>query len=154
MKQIQRYGAYGLYIDKGHILLTVKKKGPYTGLLDLPGGGIEWWETPEEALVREFKEEIALHIQQSHLLTVATYRGSYSPPEGEEQYLFHHIAICYHVEEVSELSDCIPEEEFVWLPLKTIQESAITPIVQQATNAFLKYSHGLSQAFHGIRKRI
>lgn len=38
----RRYiGAYGILLDRGRVLLVRKLPGPYTGTLDLPGGGIE-----------------------------------------------------------------------------------------------------------------
>ncbi len=50
MNQIQRYGVYGIVMNKGFILLTLKKSGPYKGLWDLPGGGIEFGESPDRGL--------------------------------------------------------------------------------------------------------
>ena len=47
---LSRFGAYGILLGDSAILLTRKKSGPYKGLWDLPGGGIEFGETPEEAL--------------------------------------------------------------------------------------------------------
>ena len=62
MKKIKHIGSYGLILDANKILLISKKGGPYDGKLDLPGGTIEYGETPEEALVRELKEEVGIDV--------------------------------------------------------------------------------------------
>ena len=62
MKQFQHLGAYGLIIKDDNIVLIKKVGGPYDGKLDLPGGTIEFGETPEDALKRELKEEVGIEI--------------------------------------------------------------------------------------------
>lgn len=46
-------GVYGLIVNEGKILLIKKNRGPYKGLLDLPGGGLEDGESTHQALERE-----------------------------------------------------------------------------------------------------
>ena len=48
-------GAYGVILKDNKIALIRKARGGYKGKLDLPGGGIEHTETPEQALVRELQ---------------------------------------------------------------------------------------------------
>lgn len=62
MKQFKHLGAYGLIIEDNKIVLIKKVGGPYNGKLDLPGGTIEWGETPEEALIRELNEEVGIEV--------------------------------------------------------------------------------------------
>lgn len=62
MKEFKQLGAYGLIIKDGKILLIKKFGGPYNGKLDLPGGTIEFGETPDEALRRELMEEVGIEI--------------------------------------------------------------------------------------------
>lgn len=47
MKEYKQLGAYGIIIENNKILLVKKFGGPYNGLLDLPGGTIEFCEKPE-----------------------------------------------------------------------------------------------------------
>lgn len=55
---MQHRGIYGIWLDaRGRIPLIRKSRGPYTGLLDLPGGTPEVGETPEQTLRRELVEE-------------------------------------------------------------------------------------------------
>ena len=58
----------------GKIVLIEKDRGPYAGMLGLPGGFIEWGETAEQAVVREAKEETGLRIKAIEIL------GVYSRP--------------------------------------------------------------------------
>lgn len=56
------FGVYA-YVERAGTLLTVRKtRGPYTGLLDLPGGAPEPGETRSEALRREVMEECGAEL--------------------------------------------------------------------------------------------
>lgn len=60
--------AFGIVLKDSSLLLTKRRDVP---LWVLPGGGIEVGETPEEACLREVKEETGLSvkiIRQSHFL--------------------------------------------------------------------------------------
>ncbi len=61
-KKHTHFGVYGIFIKSDEILLIKKANGPYKGLLDLPGGSLEFGEKIEKALVREFKEETGFDI--------------------------------------------------------------------------------------------
>jgi acetyl-CoA carboxylase carboxyl transferase subunit beta len=47
-------------IDHDKVLLIQRNRAPYHGLWTLPGGRLEPGETPEEAAVREIREELGL----------------------------------------------------------------------------------------------
>ena len=52
-----------LITDKsGQLLLTRRRNAPATGMLDLPGGFVDKFETAEVAIIREIKEELNLHV--------------------------------------------------------------------------------------------
>lgn len=59
--------------------------GPYRGLLEFPGGGIEAGETPLEACVREVKEEVGIRIypEDHHFF------GNYSRDLGDKVVLLY-----------------------------------------------------------------
>ena len=67
VKEYKQLGSYGLLVNDNKILLIKKNGGPYDGKLDLPGGTIEFNERQSDALVREFKEEVGIDIQNYEL---------------------------------------------------------------------------------------
>ena len=54
--------------DKGQLLLTRRAVEPGKGMLDLPGGFVEPMESAEDAVVREIKEELNIHITKKTYL--------------------------------------------------------------------------------------
>ena len=74
-------GAYGVLTNAlgSEILLIRKSRGPYTGLLDLPGGQIEPGESPEDAVRREFAEETGLDIHVESRIGDFDRTVNYSP---------------------------------------------------------------------------
>lgn len=90
-------GAYGVIIKDNKIILVKKARGGYKGKLDLPGGGIEHTELPEEALKREIMEEAGINITNYKLLDVVAtnIKWEMEPNLWED---LHHIGILYTVD--------------------------------------------------------
>lgn len=57
----------------GKIFATQRGYGAYKDYWEFPGGKIEAGETPEQALIREIKEELATTIQIERFLTTVEY---------------------------------------------------------------------------------
>lgn len=96
IKKKKYVGCYGIVInDKNETLLIKKAGGAYKGKLDLPGGGIEYGESPEETLKREFIEEVGVGIEEFNLFTVKTNYQIWSEQDYKEN--LQHIAIIYKV---------------------------------------------------------
>ncbi|MCX6987278.1 MAG: NUDIX domain-containing protein [Chlamydiae bacterium] len=130
MNQISRYGVYGLLLSDSKILLTQKKSGPYQGQWGLPGGAIEFGETPEEALKRELLEESSLIIDQMEFLNTATSMGQYD--NQGVPYEFHQVGLIYKVLTWSERSDLVSEEENRWVPIQHVKIEELTPFAKHA----------------------
>lgn len=130
MNQVSRLGVYGILVHDSKVLLTRKKSGPYKGLWDLPGGAIEFGETPEEALKRELLEESALAISRFEFLNVSTAINKCD--DKGVLYEFHHTGLIYKVLNWSDRSDLMPEEENRWATLSTLQIEELTPFAKDA----------------------
>ncbi len=97
MKEYKHIGVYGLLIKEGKILLIKKSCGPYTGQLDLPGGGLEYGETPEETLKREFIEETGILVKKYKLYDANAVRFVWN--HKNEELDCYHIGIFYKIQE-------------------------------------------------------
>lgn len=135
-KAIDYHGVYALVIDRGCLLTLRKKRGPYVGMLDLPGGGIEKDESEVEALERELKEETGLVMTGYH------YLGEQLHTVFFEGGLFRHEAKLYRVKtEVFDREDLHatdPEEasEWVWLPIEEAQTKEVLTFITKAGLAY------------------
>lgn len=89
-------GVYALIVYGDAVILVRKGRGPYSGKWDLPGGRIEFGETPQEALEREVREETGLEIAAPELLDVVSTCFAHLRPDGTREEL-HHIGVIYHV---------------------------------------------------------
>lgn len=91
LKQVTRVAAYGLVCDNEHILLCrISDQFPhFAGYWTLPGGGVEWREHPELAMVREVKEETGLDVRAREIAGIDCNAVDI------EQTAYHGIRIIY-----------------------------------------------------------
>lgn len=76
MKPQFTIGVFGIIKDdKDRVLLCLRNDYNFR---NLPGGGLEKWETPWEGVIREVKEETGLNVE------VTSLAGVYSKPEKDE----------------------------------------------------------------------
>ena len=94
------------------VFATQRGYGAYKDWWEFPGGKIEPGETPEEALIREIREELNTRIAvDRYLMTV-----EYDYPE------FHLSMDCFfcHIEEGEPM--LLEHEAARWLPLKDLRQ--------------------------------
>lgn len=96
MKEFKHLGVYGLVLNDEKILLVRKKGGPYDGKLDLPGGTIEFCESLEDALKREFLEEVGIAIKSFKLFDADSVIFTWQY-KNDLTFKVHHIGIFYKV---------------------------------------------------------
>ena len=127
MNRIIRVGAYAAIQQQGHLLLCRLTR---SGLWTLPGGGIEFGETPEQAMVREVKEETGLIATPNELIGV----NSFVATRIDE---VHFVQIIYTAEvaegnlqaEVDGTTD-----ECAWHPWETVTILDTTPALKYLLN--------------------
>lgn len=92
----------------GKILATQRGYGDYKDFWEFPGGKIESGETPEEALVREIKEELLLDIVVEEYITTVEY----------DYPKFHLSMKCYKCSiREGESPVLLEHESMKWLPM-------------------------------------
>jgi ADP-ribose pyrophosphatase YjhB (NUDIX family) len=142
-RRVQRFAAYAVVHDPNDkILLTRIADGyPGAGRWHLPGGGTDFGEQPDAALLRELVEETGHlgHIQC--LLGVASH---YEPEQlGPEGFPidWHGVRAFYDVE-VEETRHATAIEvggstaEAQWFPMAAVPELPMTDVTHEALGAF------------------
>jgi 8-oxo-dGTP pyrophosphatase MutT (NUDIX family) len=91
LPRVQRAAAYAVVLDADRVLLT---RLTASALWTLPGGGIEYGETPVEAAVREVYEEAGLDLTPGALVDVDSIHFTGQAPDGRwEDY--HGVRVVY-----------------------------------------------------------
>lgn len=103
MKTIQVVAA--LIVHNGRIFATQRGYGEWKGWWEFPGGKIEPGESPENALVREIREELASEIRVERYVTTIEW----------EYPSFHLSMRCYLCSVVSGSLTLLEHEASTWL---------------------------------------
>jgi len=60
-------------LDGGRVLMIEKRRGLGAGKLNAPGGKVERGETPEEAAIREVREEVGVEVKDLEFMGVLEF---------------------------------------------------------------------------------
>ena len=130
IKENKHIGIYGICSQDNKILCIKKGRGPYKGLFDLPGGGIEFGEDLEKALEREIKEEVGVSIKNEGVFGNANH-SSFWNDNGIPTHT-HHIGLYYKVSLLSDSIKTCPDghdsEGAVWVDISSISKENVSPI--------------------------
>lgn len=118
---------------KGRMLLTLRAREPWKGMLDLPGGFVDPGETVEDAVRREMKEELGAEVTGMKYLCSYPNKYIFS---GYEVSTIDLGFIC-ELDDVSNLGCMDDVEGLVWydldeIPVDEIPGASIRNIVRQA----------------------
>ena len=94
------------------VFATQRGYGKYKDWWEFPGGKIEPGENPEEALVREIREELTADISVGEYLTTVEY----DYPE------FHLSMACYWCSVKEGTLTLLEHEAAAWLPLDDLRQ--------------------------------
>jgi 8-oxo-dGTP pyrophosphatase MutT (NUDIX family) len=135
------YGIYALIIDtpENKILLIKKTRGPYTGMLDLPGGSPEKNEAKEETLTREIREEVGANV--TAVREEEEFSLEYKYHDGNQQCVLTHNGHIFVTEIDKNITETIQSSDTagcIWVPIETIETVQITPPVQRAIDMHKK----------------
>lgn len=106
--------------DGDQIFATARGYGEFKGGWEFPGGKIEEGETPQQALVREIKEELNTEIRVGELIDTVEY----------DYPRFHLSMDCFWCEIVSGELTLKEAEAAKWLTKETIHSVAWLPADQ------------------------
>lgn len=114
----------------GKIFATQRGYGAYKDYWEFPGGKIEAGETPEQALIREIKEELATTIRPERFVMTVEYDYPEfhlsmdcficSIVEGEPELLEHESACWLSFDHLSDV-DWLPADLFIVDRLKQME---------------------------------
>lgn len=135
-----RIGAYGVIVRDGELLLTHWNEDGRTGWT-LPGGGLEAYETAEQAAVREIREETGYDAETVSLLGVDSLYLSPEDRQLPSTRPLHALRIIYLARivggmlthEIGGSSD-----EARWVPLEQVAELPTLSLVSIAIDHFLQ----------------
>lgn len=136
---------YGFLINNSKQVLVSAERFNGIPLIKFPGGGVEWGEGLQEALIREFKEELKISIGVKENIYFNDF-----PVESAIDKRYQVQAFFYHVEPLEPmrfstvLSLKPPEkntENFIWVDLKNLSEELFTyEIEKEAVKALRIYA--------------
>jgi len=123
-----RVSVLGLILDAGDVLLIHQTSPPEPDLWDLPGGGLEPWESLMEGLAREVREETGLtDFQVEDFLTIV--EKFFPKASGKTSHLINLIYRCSVPDRSAVLSSTEPEvgeRGIQWLPIAALTAETCT----------------------------
>ena len=114
--------------DGDRIFATARGYGEYKGWWEFPGGKIEAGETPEEALVREIREELDTEIRVGALIDTIEY----------DYPTFHLSMDCFWAEVVAGRLVLKEAEDARWLTKETLGSVRWLPADQTIIDAIYR----------------
>lgn len=103
--------------DEGKVFATQRGYGPWKDWWEFPGGKLEPGESPQEALVREIREELDAQIRVGEFLMTVEY----DYPE------FHLSMDCFRCSVVSGHLTLLEHEAAKWLPAEDLRSVGWLP---------------------------
>ena len=112
--------AVALIDADGRILMAKRPEGKtLAGLWEFPGGKVESGERPEEALIRELKEELGINVEHSCLAPLTF--ASHTYPD------FHLLMPLYVCRRWKGIPQALEGQELKWVRAKDLRALPMPP---------------------------
>ncbi len=112
--------AVALIDPDGRILISKRPEGKsLAGLWEFPGGKVEAGERPEQALIRELKEELGINVEQSCLAPLTFASHSYED--------FHLLMPLYVCRRWKGIAQSLEGQKIKWVRAKSLRDYPMPP---------------------------
>ena len=118
--------------DKKELLLQLRNKAPEKEYWSIPGGKVELFETFEEAIKREVKEEIGIEIKVVCLLGICNHII-----KDEERHWVSPSYLCEMTEGEPKILEPTKHLDMQWFPLENLPKK-VTITTQDAIKHYQK----------------
>lgn len=116
-------GIGAIIVHEGKILLEKRGNEPSKGKWSIPGGLVELGESPEQAVIRETKEETGLHVENPSLIDVV----SNVDLDEKDKVKYHYVIIDYFVHvKGGRLQAASDAAELRWVPFDEVEKYDLT----------------------------
>ena len=125
----------GIVINDGKVLLARHTYGNGKGMLIVPGGYVEYGETPQDALVREYKEEVNIIVKPCDIIAI--------------RFNMHDWYIAFRAEYISgnATSDNDENNEVIWLDIEeALSKEDVPDLTKKLIKSAVKKQNGLKHA--------
>lgn len=123
--------------EKNELLLQQRKKSPEAGYWSIPGGRLEMFETFEEAVKREIKEEVGVDIQVIDELGICDHII-----KSEQKHWVSPSFLCKIIKGKPTIMEPDKHADLKWFSLEELPEN-ITITTQNAIKNYNKYKKNL-----------
>ena len=116
-------GVGAIIIREGKIALIKRGNEPARGKWSIPGGLVELGESPEQAVIRETKEEVGLEVDNPKLVDVV----SNIDLDDKGKVKYHYVIIDYLVNVKSGRAEAATDAaELRWVPFDEVENYELT----------------------------
>lgn len=122
----------GVVIHDGKVLLARHTYGNGKGMLIVPGGYVEYGETPQDALIREYKEEADITVKPCDIIAI--------------RFNMHDWYIAFRAEYISgnATSDNDENDEVIWLEVEeALSREDVPDLTKKLIKSAVENKNGL-----------